>query len=160
MKKKMIIFTVVLVVLFAGLYFVVQYKNNQAIDDSENPYGKTDLHQATIDQLEDPNYQNQILPDELSKKLDNGESLTVYFYDPTCPHCRRTTPILVPLAEELGIDVKKLNVLEFQDAWNTYAIEGTPTLIHFENGKESARISGGKTEEQLRTFFEENGLSK
>lgn len=156
----MLIFAIVLVVLFAGLYFVVQYKNNQAIDESENPYGKTDLHPETIEQLDNPDYQNQILPNELSEKLNNGESLTVYFYDPTCPHCQRTTPILVPLADDLGIDVKKLNVLEFQDAWNNYGIEGTPTLISFKDGKESARISGGQTKEQLRTFFEENGLAE
>lgn len=160
MKKKMLIFIVVLVVLFAALYFVVQYKNNQALGDNENPYGKSDLTQATIDQLDDPNYQNQILPDELNEKLDSGESLTVYFYDPTCIHCQRTTPILVPLTEELGIDVKKLNVLEFQDAWTTYGIEGTPTLIHYEEGKEATRISGGKTEEQLRAFFEDNDLTE
>lgn len=156
----MMIFIVVLVVLFAGLYFVVQYKNNQAIGDSDNPYGKTDLHQATIDQLDDPNYQNQILPEELSEKIESGDPVTVYFYDPTCPHCQRTTPILVPLADELGIDVKKLNVLEFQDAWNKYGIEGTPTIIHFENGEEVARISGGQTEESLRAFFKENNLAE
>ncbi|WP_430787787.1 thioredoxin family protein [Virgibacillus flavescens] len=160
MKKKMLLFIVVLVVLFAALYFVIQYKNNQAIGDSDNPYGKSELHQATIDQLDDPNYQNQILPDELSEKIESGEAVTVYFYDPTCPHCQRTTPELVPLADELGIDVKKLNVLEFKDAWNTYNIDGTPTLIHFENGEEQARISGGQTKETLRAFFKENGLAE
>ncbi|ASN06572.1 thioredoxin family protein [Virgibacillus necropolis] len=160
MKKKMIIFVVVLVVLFAALYFVIQYKNNQAIEDSNNPYGKSNLDQATIEQLDDPNYKNQILPEELNEKLENGESLTVYFYDPKCIHCQRTTPILVPLTEELGIDVKKLNVLEFPDAWTTYGIEGTPTLIHFEDGEEVTRISGGQTEESLRAFFEENGLAE
>lgn len=160
MKKKMIIFIVILVVLFAGLYFVVEYKNNQAVDDSGNPFGKSELHQATIDQLDDPNYKNQILPDELSEKLENGESLTVYFYSPDCIHCQRTTPILVPLTEELGIDVKKHNVLEFENAWATYGIEGTPTIIRFENGEEVARVSGGQTKEQLRAFFEENNITE
>lgn len=154
----MFIFIIILLVLFAGLYFLVEYKNNQAVGDSDNPFGKSNLDQATIDQLDDPNYQNQILPDELSKKIENGDSLTVYFYSPTCIHCQRTTPILVPLTEELGIDVKKLNVLEFQSAWQTYGIEGTPTIVRFKNGKEVARISGGQTKEQLRAFFEENNI--
>lgn len=160
MKKKMIIFIVVLIVLFAALYFVVDYKNNQAVDESDNPFGKSELNQATIDQLDDPNYKNQILPDELSEKLENGETLTVYFYSPTCIHCQRTTPKLVDVTEELGIDVKKLNVLEFQDAWTTYSIEGTPTIIRFEDGKEVVRISGGQTEEQLRAFFKENNITE
>lgn len=160
MKKKMILFIVLLVVLFAALYFVIDYKNNKAIDDNENPYGKSDLTQATIDQLDDPNYQNQILPEELSEKLENGESLTVYFYSPTCVHCQRTTPILVPLTEDLGVEVKKLNLLEFKEGWTTFGIEGTPTLVRYEDGKEVSRISGEQTKEQLRAFFEDNGIKE
>ncbi|MFZ3578677.1 thioredoxin family protein [Virgibacillus sp. DJP39] len=160
MKKKMIIFITVLVVLFAALYFVVQYKNNQAIGDSENPYGDIDLEQETIDQLDNPNYQNQILPDQLSEKLENGESLTVYFYSPTCIHCQRTTPVLVPLTEELGVEMKKLNLLEFEEGWKEFGIEGTPTLVRYENGEEVDRLSGEHSKKEWRTFFEKNNIKE
>lgn len=155
MKKKMLIFIVVIVVLFAALYFVTVFKNKQAVDNNENPYGKEHLEQETIDQLEDPLYQNQITPDKLADKLDNKEDLFVYFYSPKCPHCRRTTPVLVPLTEDMGIDMKKLNLLEFDDEWNTYGIESTPTVVYYHNGKEVDRVNGAQSEEMFQAFFDE-----
>ncbi|SFD37090.1 Thioredoxin [Lentibacillus persicus] len=155
MKKKMIIILSSIVVLLVALYFVVDYKNQQAMGDNENPYGKEDLDQATIDQLDNPNYQNQILPDELSDKLENGEDMMVYFYDPTCPHCQELTPRLVPIAEDMNVDMKKLNLLEFQGAWNTYGIQSTPTLVYFEDGEEVDRINGAQQNELFEAFFNE-----
>lgn len=153
MRNKMIGIVGAVILLFVALYFVVDYKNKQTIDISGNPYGKDQLRQETIDQLNDPLYQNQITPDRLAEKLANKEDVTVYFYSPTCIYCQRTTPVLVPLAEELGIDVVKLNLLEFEDEWDTYRIEGTPTIIHFKDGEEFTRISGQQDEEGLRNFF-------
>ncbi|AUJ25739.1 Thioredoxin [Virgibacillus dokdonensis] len=155
MAKKISIFIGVIVVLFAGLYFVVDYKNNQAVEDNNNPYGDKELEQGTIDQLDDPNYQNQIMPDELKKKVDSGDPVTVYFYSPTCSHCQSTTPYLVPLAEDNDIDMKKMNLLEFKDEWEVYRIDSTPTVVHFEDGKEVSRIVGDQGEANFQTFFDE-----
>ncbi|WP_077623118.1 thioredoxin family protein [Sediminibacillus massiliensis] len=156
MKKKMFIFLGVLVVLFAALIFIVNYQNNQKTEG--NPYGKDNLNQATIDQLDDDFYQNQILPEELDEKLENGEDVTVYFYSPTCVHCQNTTPVIVPMTQEYDIDLKKLNLLEFEEEWEDYKIEGTPTVIHFENGEEVARISGEQPVTNWDSFFQENVL--
>ncbi|MEN1970245.1 thioredoxin family protein [Lentibacillus sp. N15] len=151
----MIIFAVVIVVLFGALYFATVFKNKQAVDEHNNPYGKDDLRQATVDQLDDPLYQNQITPDKLDDTLADKEDAFVYFYSPTCPHCQRVTPILVPAAEDLEIDMKKFNLYEFDDKWDTYGIEGTPTLVYYKNGKEADRISGeGKTEEQTKEMYQ------
>ncbi|GGJ92144.1 thiol reductase thioredoxin [Lentibacillus kapialis] len=155
MKKKMLIIVGSIVVLFAALYFVIDYKNQQATGDGDNPYGTDDLHQATIDQLDNPNYQNQILPDELQTKLDNGEDMMVYYYDPTCPHCQELTPRLIPIVEDMGVDMKKLNLLEFESAWRTYGIESTPTLVYFENGEEVDRVNGAQSDDIFRAFFNE-----
>ncbi|WP_126428087.1 thioredoxin family protein [Brevibacillus marinus] len=151
--KKVLIFLAIVMGLFAALAVVTFYANKQAAQG--NPYGKETLHPATVAQLDDPLYGNQILPDELQAKLDNKEELYVYFYSPTCVYCQETTPILVPLAEELAIDVRKLNVLEFEEAWDTYRLAGTPTLIHFREGKEVARLDGGQNEASLRAWFAE-----
>lgn len=153
MRDKMIMIIGVIVALFAALYFVVDYKNKQKLTSVDNPYGKDQLAQETIDQLDDPLYQNQITPNSLEELLEDGEDVTVYFYSPTCVYCRNTTPVLVPVAEELGIDLKKMNLLEFEESWDTYNIEGTPTLIHFENGEEASRISGEQPEEVFREFL-------
>ncbi|WP_099157319.1 thioredoxin domain-containing protein [Virgibacillus ndiopensis] len=155
MQKKLFIILAVIVVLFIALYFVMDYKNDKAIENTDNPYGTNNLDQATIDQLDDPLYQNIILPDELEKKLDNKEDVVVYFFSPTCVHCQNTTPYLVPIADELGVDMKKFNLLEFENGWNTYGIEATPTLVYYEDGKEVDRITGSQSEEMFRAFFNE-----
>lgn len=151
MKKSMIIFASALVVLVVVLIYVVNYQNSQKTAD--NPYEKNDLQQETIDQLDDPNYQNQILPDELEKQIESGEPTTVYFYSPTCVYCQRTTPRMMPIVNEYDLDVKKMNVLEFEGQMSEYGVQGTPTLIHFENGEEQARLSGEQSVRSLDDFF-------
>jgi thiol-disulfide isomerase/thioredoxin len=158
MGKKMLIIIGSIVVLFVALLFVVDYRNSQTVENADNPYGTTDLEQETIDQLNDPNYANQILPEELAATIENGEPVTVYFYSPSCVYCQQTTPYLVPLAEENNIDMKQFNLLEFGEQALPYAIESTPTLVHFENGEEVARIVGQQDEEEFQAFFEEHVL--
>lgn len=157
MKGKMLIIIGAIVVLFGGLIFVTQYKNQKVVSEN-NPYGKDNLRQETIDQLDDPLYQNIIVPDELDEKLANGEDITVYYYSPVCVYCQKTTPIVVPITEELDIDMRKMNLLEF-DLMDYYDVEGTPTIIHYENGEEVGRIVGQRTEEEFRAFFEEYVLN-
>jgi thioredoxin-like negative regulator of GroEL len=152
--KKVALFLGVVIVLFAGLAFMTNYQQQQKTEG--NPFKKENLHPATIKQLDDPNYQNIILPDELEKKLKNGESLTVYFYSPTCTHCQKTSPIIVPMAKEMGIDMPLFNLLEFEQGWKDYHIEATPTVIHYENGKETSRIEGSQDPEVFRKWFEEH----
>lgn len=155
----MILIFGIVVILFGGLYFAIDYKNKGAIEKSGNPYGKNTLKQETIDQLDNPLYQNQITPDVLAQKLADKEDVTVYFYSPTCIYCQNTTPILVPLADELDVDLTKFNLLEFSEQWNTYGMEGTPTLIHFKEGEEFARINGQRTKEEFQDFFDEYVLN-
>ncbi|WP_079529343.1 thioredoxin family protein [Halobacillus hunanensis] len=156
MKRNMIIFGTILVGLLVILAFVVNYQNSQKAEG--NPYGKSNLEQGTIEQLDDPNYQNQILPDELEKQISSGEPTTVYFYSPDCVHCQRTTPVLVPLVQDLGVDMKKMNLLEFENMWQEYGIEATPTLVHYENGEEVARIVGSQKPSTFEEFFQQEVL--
>ncbi|GGN60573.1 thioredoxin family protein [Oceanobacillus indicireducens] len=154
MGKKVTIIVSVVVVLFIALFFALNYKNNKALE-GDNPYGTNDLDQATIDQLGDPLYGNQILPDDLIEQVESGEPTTVYFYSPTCVYCQQTTPYLVPLTEDMNVDMKKLNLLEFGEEAEPFGIRSTPTLIHYENGKEVARLEGQYSEEQYEQFFNE-----
>ncbi|GGF15931.1 thioredoxin [Halobacillus andaensis] len=154
MKKNMIIFATVLVALVVILAFVVNYQNSQK--SADNPYEKDNLEQATIDQLDDPDYGNQILPDELEEEVQSGDPVTVYFYSPECQYCRETTPDLVPLAQDMNVDMKKMNLLEFESEWNKYSIESTPTVVHYEDGEEQDRIVGAQSMEEFESFFEEN----
>ncbi|WP_347552680.1 thioredoxin family protein [Pseudalkalibacillus hwajinpoensis] len=152
--KKAIIFLGIIVVLFGALAFITNLSNSEKAEG--NPYGKDSLDPATVDQLDDPLYQNQILPDELDQALSDGEDAFVYFYRPTCIHCKNTSPILVPLAEDMGIDLKKFNLLEFENGWGDYGIESTPTLVRFKDGKEVDRIVGTQSEAKFKQWIEKN----
>ncbi len=111
------------------------------------------LHPETVKLLDDPNYQNIILPEDLDKKIANKESFYIYYFASTCPHCKVTTPILMPVAKELGADIKQFNLEEFKDGWKRYGIEFTPTLIYYKEGKEVERLVGEQTKEALQSFI-------
>lgn len=150
--KKVLIFLAVIIVIFASIILLNNY-SNKAVLGENNPYGTDDLHPETIKLLKDSNYQNVILPDELAKSLNNGEDKTIYFFSPLCSFCKQTTPIVVPLAEELGVNLELYNMLEFEQGWNDYNIKGTPTIIHFKDGQEVARISSLQDKEVFEHWF-------
>ncbi|TXL63999.1 thioredoxin family protein [Cerasibacillus terrae] len=164
MKKKMLAIVSVIVVLFLALVLINQLKDKKALDDAGNPTGSKQTEQSneesTVKQTDESLYDNQIKPEELNKLLDEKEDVTVYFYSPECSYCLETTPILVPLAEKLDIDVKKINVLEYQEAWDKYKLDGTPTLIHYKDGEETGRIDGYHEEEEFQSFFDEYVLEE
>lgn len=152
--KKLLIIGAIIVVLFTAVIVLTNVSNNKKVSSESNPYGDKSLQQETIDQLDDENYQNIMLPEELEKKIAAGEDVNAYFFSPTCVHCQAFTPKLMPIAEELEIDIAQLNVLEYGDLWEKYNLEATPTFIRFENGEEVNRFVGALEEEDLRAFFD------
>lgn len=145
----------VVVLLFAAIIFLTNQSNKDKKALAMDLYGTDDLEQATLDQLSDKHYQNIILPDALDEKIKSGEGTFAYLFSPTCVHCQKFTPKLMPLAEKNDIQIDQLNVLEFTDAWVTYNIEATPTLIYFENGEEVNRLVGDANEDVVQQFFDE-----
>jgi thiol-disulfide isomerase/thioredoxin len=152
--KKILIFLAVIIVLFSGVAILTNMQNSEKAED--NPYGKDKLHPDTIALLQDENYQNLILPDELELKLENKEDMTVYYFQSSCEYCKVATPILSPLAEDMGIDLVQYNLQEFEQGWNEFGIEGTPTIVQFKDGKEVARIANLRDETEYRQWFTEN----
>ena len=150
--KKVIIFVAVVVLLFAAIAYLSNKQQTEKTSGN-NPYGKDKLHPATADQLKDPLYQNIITPTELDEKLKTEDSVTVYYFSPICEHCKVTTPILMPVVEELDEQIYQYNVLEFEQGWDELKGDGTPTLIHYKNGKETSRISGERTADEFKQWF-------
>lgn len=153
--KKVLIFLGIIIVLFIALALLTNMNNSKKVSEN-NPYGKDSLEPETIDLLDDENYQNIILPEELEKKLADQEDVTVYFFASDCIYCKEATPILTPMAEELGIDLVQYNVLEFKQGWNDFQIQSTPTIVQFKNGEEVARIVGLQEEGVYRQWLTEN----
>lgn len=151
--KKLAIFGGVIVAAFILIIVLTNLSNSEKL--ANNPYDTDDLQQSTIDLLDDENYQNIILPDELQERLDAGDSFTAYFFSPECGFCQEMTPVLMPLAEQEEVEIVQYNVLEYQEAWGDFGIDSTPTLIHFENGEEEMRAVGALPEEEILRFFDE-----
>lgn len=152
--KKALVFLFIVLSLFVILGFVSKMNNDKASKES-TLYGGKSLHPETVAQLKDPNYQNIILPDAFESKLKNHKDVTIYFYSPTCPHCKESTPIVVPLAKKMGVNLVMFNVLEFDSAWDDYHIDGTPTIRQYKDGKQVSEITGVHTKEEYSAWFEQ-----
>ncbi|GIQ71289.1 thioredoxin [Xylanibacillus composti] len=142
--KKLWIYLLIIVVLFGALFFINQMSKNRYAEDAQRLYGVSPdkLSQPTLEQLKDPNYQNIITEEALSQKLANQETLFVYFFQPTCVHCQITTPILMPMMDELGIDIQQYNLSEYPGGWEKYGVTATPTIVYFEDGVAKDMLTG------------------
>ncbi len=151
--KKLIIIMAVIMAIFIALVVITNIQQKQNVEG--NPFGKDKLHPETQKQLEDPLYQNIITPNQLEEDLAAGETKTIYFYSSTCPACKQTSPVVVPMAEEMGIDMELYNLEEFKAGWNVYGIRSTPTFIHFVDGKEVERLENYHEDQSVYTdWFE------
>lgn len=149
--KKMMIIGLSVLVIFGLIVFLTNQANDQKL--ANNPYDTEDLEQPTIDLLDDEHYQNIAVPGEVEEQIASGEPTTVYFFSPTCQYCQQTTPVLMPVAEDMSVDVLQYNLLEYEQGWQDYFIEATPTLVHYEDGEEVARWVGAQPKENIEEFF-------
>lgn len=144
-SRKLLLYFGVFALLIAALVFVNQQSNKAS---SDNVYGipTSKLSPQTVALLNNPNYQNIILPDELDGKLDKKESFFIYYFSSTCPYCMETTPKLAPIIADAGVDVKQFNLDVYKEGFDDYNIVYTPTLVYYENGVEKERVEGGLVE--------------
>ena len=90
-----------------------------------------------------------------SKELKREKEETVYFYQTSCVHCQKLSPVLVPMAKDLNVDMKVMDIEKLDAPWDEYKIQGTPTIIHFKDGKEVSRISGEQPKDKLKEWLEQ-----
>lgn len=109
-----------------------------------------------INENEDKQYENEITTKELEQEVLEENDHFVYFYQTDCIYCKETTPIVIPMANELNINLKVLNLQEDIEGWKKFGIEGTPSIVRFKNGREVDRIVGKNTEGDFREWFESN----
>ena len=120
--KKLSIYLGAIIALFVILFAVNQYSLQAELDRLAEPAERLyktspeNLEPATRKQLTDENYQNIILREDLDERLANGESLLVSFFSPLCSFCVENTPIYNRIANEIGVEIHQLNVLEDPEA--------------------------------------------
>ncbi|UTT42182.1 thioredoxin family protein [Exiguobacterium aurantiacum] len=93
---------------------------------------------------------NAVTADELETKISEEEEVVVYFWQTGCEYCEQVKPYVEPLVEEY--DAVSINLAD-HNVWTTYGINGTPTMIRFQDGKEVGRVEGAVSEQQYETFF-------
>lgn len=98
-------------------------------------------------------YKNKITYSTMEKKVADKEEIYAYFYQPECEHCKIVSPVLIPMAESLGKPLYPVNIANNKEAWDKYKVQGTPTLIHFKDGKEVGTVVGEQPEATFRDFL-------
>ncbi|KXY40030.1 thioredoxin [Bacillus cereus] len=139
--KKMILFGSITTILFITIFLFTQIT-----DKNKSEKNKTSNY-----------YENAISLKELETNIEKKQNQTIYFYQTGCIHCKKISPIIVPMAKDMNINMKVINIKnEPKNNWDKYEITGTPTIIHFKNGKEVDRIYGAKTKEDFQKWFNKN----
>ena len=154
--KKLLIIGGVIVAMFILIVVLTNQSNKEKLKD--NPYDTDKLAKSTIDLIGNENYNNIVLPDTLFEKIEAGESVTAYYFHPECQYCMQMTPVMMPIANELDVNVLQYNMLEYGNkagAGTKYDIQSWPALVHYENGEEVGRMVGAQPEENIRAFFKE-----
>ncbi|WEK55437.1 MAG: thioredoxin family protein [Candidatus Cohnella colombiensis] len=149
--KKIGIFAGMLAVLIILLLSLQFFEKNTVYGVPPNK-----LNSETKKLLKDENYNNIILPDTLNAKIENKESFFVYYFSATCPHCLFTTPLLKPVADELGINLHQFNLLEYKQYLRAMNISVTPTLVYYKDGVEIKRLEGGLKESETTVGYSLN----
>lgn len=135
--KKMLIFGGIIIVLFAAIFAVTQMEKKNASTDEKGYYS------------------NKISLEDLNKNIEDKKEQTIYFFQTSCVHCQKVSPIVVPLAKDLNVDMKVIDIENLNEPWDKYNIQGTPTIIHFKDGKEVSRISGEQSKDKFKEWFEQ-----
>ncbi|WP_410993571.1 thioredoxin family protein [Bacillus cereus] len=135
--KKMIIFASSCLLLFITFIFITNKENNT----SSKAVTKNDY------------YKNKITINQLENDIANNKEKVIYFYQTTCFHCKLVSPIIVPMAEDMNINMQVIDLETYKEGWDKFKITGTPTVIHFKKGKEIDRIEGEQEETTFRKWF-------
>jgi thioredoxin 1 len=89
--------------------------------------------------------------------LQAREPVLVDFWNEGCPPCRMIAPVLEELAREYQgrLRIVKVNADESPDTQSRYGIRAVPTLVFFEDGRESRRIVGAWPKAKFVAVFEQ-----
>ena len=152
--KKLLIIGGAIIAIF--ILIVVLSNKSDETKLKDNPYGTDKLSKSTIDLIGNENYSNIVLPDDLFKKIEAGESVTAYYFHPECQYCMQMTPVMMPIATEMDVNVLQYNMMEFghKVGMDTdYKIDPWPALVHYKDGKEVGRMARRTTRRKYPCIF-------
>lgn len=92
-----------------------------------------------------------------SKVLQAEQSVLLDFYQASCAPCRALEPRLERIAQQYTgrVQVYRFDVERDMSVAKDLAVNSIPTVLVFRNGKETERLDGLITDEQLQTAFQQ-----
>ena len=98
---------------------------------------------------------------DLEEMIDNKDSFILEIVQTGCSHCEEFTPRFRAVLKDNNVTAYSLNLYNVNDEdrekFNdlTTSVSGTPTVLYFENGKETSnRIYGAVPNEKIEDFLE------
>ena len=101
----------------------------------------------------------KLTADSFEREVLSASGLVVTdFFSDSCIPCKRMSPVLAELEEELN-DVKfaKLNINFDGEIAEKYGVTAVPTLIFFKNGEEKARLTGAQKKAAIAEVIDKIG---
>ena len=94
---------------------------------------------------------------DFSEKISNSKLALVDYYAGWCGACRMAAPMFRRVAEELKMDLFKIDAEKNPASRESVEIENLPTIAVVKNGKIIASLCTTR-EESLREFLKDNGV--
>ena len=90
---------------------------------------------------------------EFSGLLQEDKLLVVDFFATWCGPCKKLSPTLDEVSEELGeqVNIVKVDVDESEDLAMNYGIRSVPTVLFFKTGQQVAKFVGALPKSEIVT---------
>lgn len=110
-------------------------------------------------------YLHEISMNDVVKKIENEDDFILFIKQTDCEHCKAFTPNLISVLSANDLEAYVLNISDLgedQELYdNTFDVEGTPTVLFFEDGNESLiKIEGNQTKAKVKSKLESAGFIK
>ena len=98
---------------------------------------------------------------KLEELIDNKESFILEVVQTGCSHCEEFSPRFKAVLKTNGKEAYSINLYNMTEEENkkfnelTTSVSGTPTVLYFEDGKETShKINGAVSNEKIEEFLE------
>ena len=94
---------------------------------------------------------------EFSGLLQEDKLLVVDFFATWCGPCKKLSPTLDEVSEELGeqVNIVKVDVDESEDLAMDYGIRSVPTVLFFKNGQQVDKFVGALPKSEIVATIQE-----
>lgn len=121
---------------------------------------------AVVFSEDETEYIKEISLNDVIDKQEDKDSFILYIKQTDCEHCKEFTPTLMSVLRENDIIAYALNLTDLTEEemeiyTDTFDVNGTPTVLFFDEGNESLiRIEGAQSKAKVKSKLESTGFIK